>query len=361
MEAKVSTGARRPRNGHLIRVRHRASSPEFYTQYGLVEYYMGLHLEADPDALRGKRVLCPCNDGPLSAFTQWFARNFARLGLRELVCVTYAPGLPGWAFVGRMRGGEDEGAMAWEPLRGDGDFRSAEVTALRDGCDLVFTNPPFHLKEAFMRWWLEVGGGVVMNPNVLRVGYLHHYFTYGVLRAVMGRGRECHEFSHGGGMLCVWVTSLPVVPRGRPRGGGRVGWAENEGSGYGYAYYDGKGWLECGRVDRAPTDFEGVMGVPMTWWWSLPNGLEVLGDSSVMMGNRRMLVGGREKYVRYLARNVPGLVGSRVLPVPPRECCREGRFWARKEGVVLPRWFVPGYHGDPRLWRGDYEYVVPEE
>ena len=45
--------------------------------------------------------------------------------------------------------------LQWEYLEGDGDFRSAEVTALRDEADIVITNPPFSLFRQFVAWLVE--------------------------------------------------------------------------------------------------------------------------------------------------------------------------------------------------------------
>lgn len=47
--------------------------------------------------------------------------------------------------------------LKWEYLEGDGDFRSAEVTALRDEADMVITNPPFSLARPFIAWLVEGG------------------------------------------------------------------------------------------------------------------------------------------------------------------------------------------------------------
>jgi len=45
--------------------------------------------------------------------------------------------------------------LQWEYLDGDGDFRGAEVTALRDEADIVITNPPFSLFREFVTWLVE--------------------------------------------------------------------------------------------------------------------------------------------------------------------------------------------------------------
>lgn len=57
----------------------------------------------------------------------------------------------------------------WEYLAGDGDFRSLEVTALRDGADIVITNPPFSLFREFIAW-LDKGGvqfSIIGNMNAV--------------------------------------------------------------------------------------------------------------------------------------------------------------------------------------------------
>ena len=45
--------------------------------------------------------------------------------------------------------------LDWDYLKGDGDFRSAEVKELRDGADIIITNPPFlPCSASFWRgWW----------------------------------------------------------------------------------------------------------------------------------------------------------------------------------------------------------------
>ena len=45
--------------------------------------------------------------------------------------------------------------LAWDYLEGDGDFRSEEVTRLRDEADIIITNPPFSLFQEFLAWIVE--------------------------------------------------------------------------------------------------------------------------------------------------------------------------------------------------------------
>ncbi len=57
--------------------------------------------------------------------------------------------------------------LRWEYLEGDGDFRSAEVTALRDEADIVITNPPFSLFREFLAWLVKGGKkfSIIGNSN----------------------------------------------------------------------------------------------------------------------------------------------------------------------------------------------------
>ena len=161
----------------------RAKQDEFYTQWIDIEREMNAYLEYDPDVFRGKTVLLPCDDPGWSNFTKYFAERFEYLGIKKLISTSYAPKANmegafynaedaviqaahydpaldyerGKIFVldgtdlnadGRV----DKSDFRWEYLIGDGDFRSAEVTALRDEADIVVTNPPFSLFRVFMSW-----------------------------------------------------------------------------------------------------------------------------------------------------------------------------------------------------------------
>ncbi len=59
--------------------------------------------------------------------------------------------------------------LQWEYLEGDGDFRSAEVTALRDEADIVITNPPFSLFREFLAWLVDGGKkfSIIGNNNAI--------------------------------------------------------------------------------------------------------------------------------------------------------------------------------------------------
>src|SRR5699024_7539578 len=100
-----------------------------------------------------------------SNFTKYFAERFEQLGLKKLISTSYAAdGGNGKVFVL-----EGENEPQGEYLAGDGDFRSDEVTKLRDEADIVVTNPPFSLFREFMAWLVEGGVkfSIIGNKNAI--------------------------------------------------------------------------------------------------------------------------------------------------------------------------------------------------
>lgn len=183
-----------------------AKKDEFYTQWNDIENEMQAYLEYDPDVFRGKTVLLPCDDPGASNFTKYFALNFEKFGLKKLISTSYAPASnPAVTEKGQMlldfALGEDQDEkfneddtwlrgriyvmeqgkdlnddgrlnkedLQWDYLEGDGDFRSEEVTKLRDEADIVITNPPFSLFREFLAWLIDgnVQFSVIGNMNAV--------------------------------------------------------------------------------------------------------------------------------------------------------------------------------------------------
>lgn len=174
---------------------------EFYTQFCDIETEMEAYLEYNPDVFRGKTILLPCDDPEWSNFTRYFAQNFEALGLKKLISTSYAPEskqngfyFPGSLFEmqspqydeekSKTRGkifvlSEDttgDGVinlddLQWDYLDGDGDFRSAEVTGLRDEADIIITNPPFSLFREFVAWIMEAHKYFVIIGNQNAITY----------------------------------------------------------------------------------------------------------------------------------------------------------------------------------------------
>ena len=175
-----------------------AKNDEFYTQYSDIEAEMNAYVEFDPDVFRGKTILLPCDDPEWSNFTKYFAANFERFGLNKLISTSYAKGAGnqqptlfemesplydeelhetrGKLFTlthdkdGSGRIDTDDIEFSGY-LDGDGDFRSEEVTRLRDEADIIITNPPFSLFREFLGWIMEGKKRFIILGNMNAITY----------------------------------------------------------------------------------------------------------------------------------------------------------------------------------------------
>ena len=299
-----------------LRQAKRNKNDEFYTQYADIEKEINAYIEYDPDVFRGKTILCPCDDPLWSNFTKYFAQNFTAFGIRKVICTSYAGSLHeeselekaaeqydaemskthGKIFIleeDLTRDGiasfED---FRWTYLEGDGDFRSEEVTALRDEADFIITNPPFSLFREFLAWIMEGEKKFAIIGNVNAVTYKE---TFPLIKEnEMWMGCSIHS---GDRMFNV-PNSYPLEAAGcgvdvngmkfiRVKG---VRWFTNIDHGRrhtplvlmtmeenlrhskhkeitadGYLKYDNYDAIEVPYTDAIPSDYEGEMGVPITF------------------------------------------------------------------------------------------------
>ena len=169
----------------------RAKKDEFYTQLVDIENEMNAYLEYNPDMFRDKTILLPCDDPSWSNFTRYFITHFEELGLKKLISTshsqqekqqeeglfheeslqdTHADVPRGKLFVleyGDTLTNLDD--IPFDYLEGDGNFRSDEITQLRDEADMVITNPPFSLFREFISWLIagEVEFSIIGNMNAI--------------------------------------------------------------------------------------------------------------------------------------------------------------------------------------------------
>ena len=178
-----------------------AKNDEFYTQYPDIQKEINAYLDYDPNVFRGKTVLLPCDDPEWSNFTKFFAQNFEVLGLKKLISTSFAydskkvkgpiqltlfeteapqfdaakTQTHGKIFVldkdvnGDRRINIDD--LEWSYLEGDGDFKSKEVTKLRDEADIVVTNPPFSLFREFITWIMKAHKKFIVIGNMNAITY----------------------------------------------------------------------------------------------------------------------------------------------------------------------------------------------
>ena len=275
-----------------------AKNDEFYTQWSDIENEMQAYLEYDPDVFRGKVVLLPCDDPESSNFTKYFALNFNKLGLKKLISTSYVPCRKGHIYVIEQGADLNDGAnlnkgyLKWDYLEGDGDFRSDEVTKLRDEADMVITNPPYSLFREFVAWLIEgnVEFAVIGNMNAVTCKEVFPLFKENRLwrGATPDNGRikwfripddapakssvqrtdpDGTRWQDVGNS--VWFTNIEHGRRHEPlalmtmennllHGSKRVRSA-------GYPKYDNYDAIEVPETKAIPSDYDGVMGVPVSF------------------------------------------------------------------------------------------------
>ena len=277
-------------NTNLIHAK-RQKNDEFYTQLRDIEKEMQAYLDYDLDVFRGKTILLPCDDPTWSNFTKYFALNFERLGLKKLISTSYAADGHGKVFV---LDGENE--LQWEYLTGDGDFRSDEVTALRDEADMVITNPPFSLFREFMVWLSEgdVLFSVIGNKNAITYkdvfplikdnkmwvgnrsmsdGFLFSLPKSSQYETLEGKPGSRYRIVDGeilGSAPAMWFTNIQHGRRNEPLK--LMTQAENEkynkriiSNPNSYKKYDNYDAIEVPTTSGIPSDYTGVTGVPISF------------------------------------------------------------------------------------------------
>lgn len=304
----------------------RAKQDEFYTQWADIEREMNAYLEYDLDVFRGKTLLLPCDDPEWSNFTKFFALHFSDLGLAKLISTSYAPQsnedgafyqptlfeTQSPCYVAEMSqtrgrvftllpkdisGDEriDIDDLKWDYLEGDGDFRSAEVIALRDEADVIITNPPFSLFRQYVAWLVEGGKLFAAIGNINATTYQEVFNLIRDNRLWKGATAnstdmvfrvpedieikeadrlKAERMGYKGhytrlGNSC-WFTNIEHGRRHQPLQ--LMTMADNilysrhkEVKGCGYQRYDNYDAIEVGFVDAIPGDYDGVMGVPITF------------------------------------------------------------------------------------------------
>lgn len=299
-----------------------AKNDEFYTQFQDIQKEINAYIEYDPDVFRDKTVLLPCDDPEWSNFTKFFAQNFETFGLKKLISTSFAVESKAYkadyvpslfeqndAYFDpdktRIKGKiftltQDENAdglidihdLKWHYLEGDGDFRSAEVTALRDEADFIITNPPFSMFREFVAWIMEAGKKFAIIGNINAITYKEifplikenkiwtdnpfvrgaGYFTAPYEIDTSLSYFNSHDYREG--LIRVpgvrWYTNIELGRRHQPQQ--LMTMADNiryskhkEVKGIGYHKYDNYDAIDVPFTDAIPSDYDGKMGVPISW------------------------------------------------------------------------------------------------
>lgn len=307
----------------------KAKNDEFYTQYPDIQKEIEAYLEYDKDTFRGKVVYCNCDDPFESNFFKYFVLNFKRLGLKRLITTSYKPspvantqlGLFGDdKTVAPVKGRpkvtanvislydvadfDGDGSFTledikqmlkanknneWYPLEGDGDFRSDECVELLKQSDIVVTNPPFSLFREYVAQLVEYNKQFIIIGNMNAITYKEIFPLIKDDKMWLGNGFRAgnayfatpnvREFASGvydekTGLVkfrnVVWFTNLDHGKRHQELS--LMTMADNRKfnkkvikSDTAYKKYDNYEAIEVPFTDAIPSDYDGIMGVPISF------------------------------------------------------------------------------------------------
>lgn len=279
-----------------------AKNDEFYTQLGDIEK----ELKHYKEHFKGKTVLCNCDDPRVSEFFRFFAMNFEFYGLKRLITTCYknqdvdlfsqhkSEKAVYLIYDGDKNGNgvPDAEEIGIHPLKGDGDFRSAECIELLKQADIVVTNPPFSLLREYVSQLMEYKKKFLFIGNQNAVSYKEIF-------PLLMQNRIWLGYRSGDMAFKVPADSEPRATRywqdddgQKWRSMGNACWFTNldhdkrheelvlyrKYNPDEYPHYDNYNAIEVCPVSEIPEDYDGVMGVPLTFLDKYnPDQFEILG------------------------------------------------------------------------------------
>ena len=339
-----------------LRDSSRNKQDEFYTNLQLIED----ELKHYRPHFNGNRVLCNCDDPWESNFFKYFAMSFNSLGLKSLTATCYAASpfaqmeldlfgeevataeapsqrkkQPYKIVINEVTDVNGDGRIdladvEWliknrknvlTKLKGDGDFRSPECVALLDEADIVVTNPPFSLFREYMALLMEYGkqfliiGNMnaaiyseifpLIKRNKVWLGNKSGHFWFKVPDNYEEKATDFKIDENGQkwrrmGNIC-WFTNLDIEKRHEEMTLFRH-YSPKE-----YPTYDNYDAIEVSKTVDIPCDWEGKMGVPITFMDKYnPDQFEIVGLDRYVEDNPhygyRFTINGKETYARIIIR-----------------------------------------------------------
>lgn len=318
----------------------KAKQDEFYTQLGDIEIEMK-HYKSQ---LRGKTILCNCDDPFESNFFRYFALNFNTLGLKKLIATSYvkSPIVGGQLPLVDIEGLKPEGkepyaieinevpdhkrrgatdladveyllkrdantswALNSDGIYGAGDFRSRECVEFLKQADIIVTNPPFSLFREF------VAQIVTYDKQFLIIGHINALHYKEVFTLIRANRLWLGESIHSGDREFRVPDHYPLEAAGcRIDENGRkyirvkgVRWFTNmdnpkrheqlplykKYAPAEYPTYDNYDAIEVSKTSEIPCDYEGFIGVPDTFLDKFnPDQFELIG---IPFGNLGKVIG----------------------------------------------------------------------
>ena len=211
----------------------------------------------------------------------------------------------------------DDNEVKVSELKGNGDFRSEECIVLLKEADIVVTNPPFSLFRDYIATLVEYGKKflVIGNQNAITYKEIFPLIKENKLwtgnnmvktfRVPQVTNKNCEVLPNGDiiakfGSIC-WFTNLDIKKRHEEITLYKK-YNEEE-----FPKYDNYDAIEVSKVCEIPKDYDGIMGVPITFLYRYnPSQFEIVGLDRYVEDNphygKRFTINNRETYARILIR-----------------------------------------------------------
>ncbi len=311
---------------------NQAKKDEFYTQITDIEKEMRYYREH----FRGKVVFLNCDDPEWSNFWLYFQLNFYELGLKKLIATHYEESKPSYRMdIVSTDNGEQCGIPDYvkTPLKQNGDFRSPECIEILKEADIVITNPPFSLFREYIAQLIEYKKHFIILGNVNAITYKEVFPL--IMNNQVWFGASIHsgdrEFlvpdtyplnasgyridEQGRKYIRVkgvrWFTNLDYDERHEELPLYRTYNPEE------YPHYDNYDAIEVSKTADIPCDYDGVMGVPITYIDKYnPDQFEIIGMAKRGAGDPALKskVYTKEDYPNYSDLNATPVIITNGIP-----------------------------------------------
>ena len=281
----------------------KAKADEFYTQLSDIENECKHYKEH----FKGKTILCNCDDPRVSNFFFYFSQNFEYLGLKKLIATCYksrdinlfsegkAEKAVYIVYEGDKNGNHkvEDSELDIKELQYDGDFRSDECKELLKEADIVVTNPPFSLFREYVAQLIEYDKKFLIIGNQNAITYKEIFTLIRENKIWLGNGfsggnayfsiPESAGRDYAKGVYdketklvkfrnCCWFTNLDHSKRHEELVLYKTYSPEQ------YPKYENYNAIEVSKTKDIPMDYDGVMGVPVTFMDKFnPEQFEIIG------------------------------------------------------------------------------------
>ena len=270
-----------------------AKNDEFYTQLTDIEK----ELKHYKKHFEGKVVYCNCDDVRWSNFFKYFSMNFEHLGLKKLICTAYNENGQGivYEYNGDLNGNRivDDEEIEVKYLEGNGDFRSAECIEILKQADIVVTNPPFSLFREYVAQLMEYGKQFLIIGNMNAVTYKEIFPL--IKENKMWLGQNTKGGTRKGNSLVFttpnkkekqvsswWYTNMDCQRHNQHLDLYKT-YNETD-----YPKYDNYDAIEVSKSCDVPMDYNGIMGVPISFlMFHCPTQFEIVDARTIALNDKQ--------------------------------------------------------------------------